>query len=565
MTFAELLDRIGGMGRFQVLHVALLVTPVLLTASHNLLQNFSAAVPDHHCRIRWAGNASKWPANRTQRMSLQEDLLQVAIPQDATGKPEKCRRFVTPRWHLLASNASLNGTPEPMETEPCHDGWIYDQSVFTNTIIMEWDLVCNLRTRRQMAQSIYMGGVLVGALVFGTLADRFGRKAVLSWSYLQMAVAGVCTAFSPSLTAYCVFRFLVGMALSGIVLNCMSLVLEWVPTKVRTVAGTVVGYSATLGQIILPGLAYALPDWRWLQFAASMPFFAFFIYSWWFAESARWLVLSGKVEKAVEVLKKVAQFNGKKDEGEKLTTEVLKSNMQKELALAQTSYTLVSLARTPTVRRISCCISSVWFATSFAYYGLAMDLQNFGFSIYLIQVAFGSIDIPAKLGSAVGMSYIGRRTTQASSVILAGLAILANTFVPQELRTLRTSLAVLGKGCLASSFNCLYLYTGELYPTVIRQTGMGLGSTLARVGGIVAPMVKMTGEYLPYLPPIIYGTAPILSGIAAIFLPETLNMPLPDTIEEVENRNSSERRLPTRGQERVLLQKMDQEVAPGRG
>lgn len=65
---------------------------------------------------------------------------------------------------------------------------------------------------------------------------------------------------------------------------------------------------------------------------------------------------------------------------------------------------------------------------------------------------------------------------------------------------------------------------------------MGMGSTLARVGGIVAPMVRMSGEYFPYLPPLIYGVAPILSGIAAAFLPETLNVPLPDTIEDVESR-----------------------------
>ncbi|XP_048371503.1 solute carrier family 22 member 6-A-like isoform X1 [Sphaerodactylus townsendi] len=559
MTFAELLDRLGGTGRFQVLHVALLVIPVLLTASHNLLQNFSAAIPEHHCQVRLLGNNSHPHTNRTLEPATDEDLLWISIPKDQAGKPDKCRRFVTPQWHLLnSSTADANWTQA--DTEPCHDGWIYDKSIFTNTIVMEWDLVCNLRTRRQMAQSIYMGGVLAGALAFGSLADRFGRKSVLSWSYLQMAVSGLCTAFSPTFTAYCVFRFLVGMALSGIILNCMSLVLEWVPTKVRTVAGTVVGYSATIGQIILPGLAYALPDWRWLQFAASMPFFAFFIYSWWFAESARWLVLSGKPEQAVEVLKKVAEINGKKEEGEKLTTEVLKSNMQKEMALANTSHTFVSLVRTPTVRRISCCISSVWFATSFSYYGLAMDLQNFGFSIYLIQVAFGSIDIPAKLIAAIGMSYIGRRTTQALSVILAGLAILANIFVPHDLQTLRTSLAVLGKGCLASSFNCLYLYTGELFPTVIRQTGMGLGSTLARVGGIVAPMVRITGEYFPYLPPIIYGTAPILSGFAAIFLPETRNVPLPDTIEDVESGRIPEQCI-AKGQENVLLRKVSQEVS----
>lgn len=67
-----------------------------------------------------------------------------------------------------------------------------------------------------------------------------------------------------------------------------------------------------------------------------------------------------------------------------------------------------------------------------------------------------------------------------------------------------------------------------------RQTGMGFGNTMARVGGIVAPLVRMTGEYSPSLPLVIYGAAPIVSGIAACFLPETLDRPLPDTIGDVE-------------------------------
>lgn len=124
-----------------------------------------------------------------------------------------------------------------------------------------------------------------------------------------------------------------------------------------------------------------------------------------------------------------------------------------------------------------------------------MDLQGFGVSIYLIQVIFGAVDLPAKLVGFLVINYLGRRPAQAASLLLAGICILMNAVIPRgEHRNLthpehgpppspipnlsslcspdqtivRTSLAVLGKGCLASSFNCIFLYTGELYPTVIR-------------------------------------------------------------------------------------------------
>lgn len=66
-----------------------------------------------------------------------------------------------------------------------------------------------------------------------------------------------------------------------------------------------------------------------------------------------------------------------------------------------------------------------------AYYGLAMDLQKFGLSIYVVQVLFGVIDIPAMLVATATMIYVGRRATVASFLILAGLMVIANVFVPE--------------------------------------------------------------------------------------------------------------------------------------
>ncbi|NXV76782.1 S22A6 protein, partial [Atlantisia rogersi] len=97
-----------------------------------------------------------------------------------------------------------------------------------------------------------------------------------------------------------------------------------------------------------------------------------------------------------------------------------------------------------------------------------------------------------------------------------------------ELRLLRMALAVVGKGSLAASFNCAYIFSGELFPTVIRQTGMGLGGTMARVGGMVAPLVRMAAEVAPALPLVIYGAAPLVSAGATLLLPETRNVPLPE-------------------------------------
>ncbi|XP_052029215.1 organic anion transporter 3 isoform X2 [Apodemus sylvaticus] len=429
MTFSEILDRVGSMGPFQYLHVTLLALPVLGIANHNLLQIFTATTPVHHCRPPPNASLEPW-----------------VLPLGPNGKPEKCLRFV----HL--PNASLPNDTQGA-TEPCLDGWIYNST--RDTIVTEWDLVCSSNKLKEMAQSIFMAGILVGGPVFGELSDRFGRKPILTWSYLLLAASGSGAAFSPSLPVYIIFRFLCGCSISGISLSTVILNVEWVPTSMRAISSTTIGYCYTIGQFILSGLAYAIPQWRWLQLTTSAPFFFFSLLS--------------------------------------------------------------------------------WFSTGFAYYSLAMGVEEFGVNIYILQIIFGGVDIPAKFITILSISYLGRRITQGFLLLLAGGAILALIFVSSEMQLLRTALAVFGKGCLSGSFSCLFLYTSELYPTVLRQTGMGVSNVWARVGSMIAPLVKITGELQPFIPNVIFGTMALLGGSAAFFLLETLNQPLPETIEDIQN------------------------------
>ncbi|XP_023042142.1 solute carrier family 22 member 6 isoform X3 [Piliocolobus tephrosceles] len=478
MAFNDLLQQVGGVGRFQQIQVTLVVLPLLLMASHNTVQNFTAAIPTHHCRP---------PANA----NLSKDVgLEAWLPRDRQGQPESCLRFTSPQWGPPFPNGTeANGTGA---TEPCTDGWIYDNSTFPSTIVTEWDLVCSHRALRQLAQSLYMVGVLLGAMVFGYLADRLGRRKVLILNYLQTAVSGTCAAFAPNFPIYCAFRLLSGMSLAGIALNCMTLNVEWMPIHTRACVGTLIGYVYSLGQFLLAGVAYAVPYWRHLQLLISVPFFAFFIYSWFFIESARWHSSSGRLDLTLRALQRVARINGKREEGAKLSMEVLRASLQKELTMGKGQASAMELLRCPTLRHLFLCLSMLWFATSFAYYGLVMDLQGFGVSIYLIQVIFGAVDLPAKLVGFLVINSLGRRPAQMAALLLAGICILLNGVVPQDQSIVRTSLAVLGKGCLAASFNCIFLYTGELYPTMIRAV--------------------------------------------TVLLPETLGQPLPDTVQDLESR-----------------------------
>ncbi|XP_062053802.1 organic anion transporter 3 isoform X1 [Lepus europaeus] len=509
MTFSEILDRVGSMGPFQFLHVALLGFPILGMANHNLLQIFTATTPSHHCRPPPNASAGPW-----------------VLPVNQNGQTERCLRFVHP------PNASLPNDTQGA-TEPCLDGWVYNST--RDTIVTEWDLVCSSNKLKEMAQSIFMAGILIGGIVLGDLSDRFGRKPILTCCYLLLAASGSGAAFSPTLPIYMVFRFLCGFSISGIILSTVILNVEWVPTKMRAITSTAIGYCYTTGQFVLPGLAYAIPQWRWLQLTVSVPYFIFSLLSWWIPESIRWMVLAGKSSKALKVLRRVANFNGKKEEGEKLSLEELKLSLQKDSSLAKAKYSTADLFRTPILRRVTLCLSLAWFATGFAYYSLAMGVEEFGVNIYILQMIFGGVDIPAKFITILSLSYLGRHITQGAALLLAGAAILSLIFVPMDMSLLRTILAVFGKGCLSGSFSCLFLYTSELFPTVIRQTGMGVSNVWARVGSMISPLVKITGEIQPFIPNIIYGTVALLGGSAALFLPETLNKPLPETLEDMEN------------------------------
>ncbi|XP_073904737.1 solute carrier family 22 member 11 isoform X6 [Castor canadensis] len=336
MAFEELLERAGGVGRFQVLQVFTLLLPAVLTPCHLLLENFSAAIPGHRCWVHILDNGSQVLTNLTH-----EAFLAVSIPPGPNQQPHHCLRFQEPQWQLLDPNATAANWSEAA-TEPCMDGWVYDRSTFTSTVVttlscllFQWDLVCSSQRLKPMGQSIFMAGILAGAFIWGLLSYRIGRKPMLSWCCLQMAVSSTGAIFAPNFLIYCGLRFLSAFGLAGIIMTQGTLMAEWTTTHRRAVALTILGCTYSTGQMALAGLAFALRDWRDLQLVVSVPLLAISLISWWLPESARWLIITGKVDQALRELKKVAKINGHKEAKKTLTTEVVMASMEEEMASAK--------------------------------------------------------------------------------------------------------------------------------------------------------------------------------------------------------------------------------------
>ncbi|XP_034544527.1 solute carrier family 22 member 7-like [Notolabrus celidotus] len=526
MKFENMLVEVNGFGKFQLRLILLVVIPRLTLPFHFLLNNFIAAIPSHHCDISSLDDGGIF------KNLSQADRLVVSIPLQKDGTPSSCQMFAEPQYHLLLNSSNISELP----TVPCQNGWVYDNSTFKSTVTSDWDLVCEKRGVNRATATIYFMGVMVGAAVFGFLSDRFGRKTMLLVSYIATIIFGYASIFSYNFAMFAVMRFCTGVGICGISLITIVLSIEWVDIKHRTAVGILLSIDWSFGTSALSAIAYLVRDWRYLTAIATSPLFLAIATWWWLPESARWLISNGKVQRAHFYLNKCAQMNGREQFMADLKPEVLSEIILLENDKRKYSY--LDLFRTPRMRRVALLTSTVWFGVACTYYGISLNVTGFGLDIYLTQLIFGLSEVPAKLFIFFTLDIIGRRLNQAGTLIMAGLCILCNMFIPLDIGSMRTAVAALGKMFAEAAFTTLYLYTTELFPTVMRQNGLGYCSLISRLGVSAAPLLIALDQVWYHLPSTIFGLVAFVCGLATFCLSETKNVRLPETIEDVEQKRT---------------------------
>nr|XP_048280033.1 solute carrier family 22 member 14 isoform X2 [Myodes glareolus] len=503
---ASVLDAVGEFGTFQWRLVALTFIPYVLLSFFMFSDSFVLTSQRPYCNTSWILKVGP-------NLSVAEQL-NLTLPRAPNGSFLTCLMYIPVPWDLDSIvHFGLN------YTETCRYGWIYPYAK-RRSLINEFDLVCGNEPNKENMQTVFLAGVLTGSLFFGFLSDKIGRYPVFLMSMAGLLVFGFGTAFVNTFYQYLFFRFTAAQAAVGYVIS-----------------------SVSLGIIFLSGAATRVFHWRLVFLLAGAPMFPIISNIWVVRESPRWLMVKGKVDKVKKVLCYAAEVN-KMDIPLNLLNELQVSGKKVKKVSILDFYTNQHLLKVVLV------MACVWFVISYIYFTMNLKLKDCGIETYLRQIIPGILEVPARLYCILLLENLGRKCSLFVNLILSTISCFFLLFLPQELKSTKLLMLVLGHFNMAASVTVLFIYTCELLPTVLRSTGLGMVSLASSAGAITA--LAVYNHIKTQLPIFFCCLSCIVALCFSSLVPETGNQPFRDSIEY----SSSNQR------ESIDSKRKSQDVAP---
>ena len=522
MHFDDLLKTLGELGLYQKTRLFLICLVGIVCAFHAMNMVFVGAKPKFKCSPPSINVTDSTYGNVTEREI--HNFLQTAGNCDIYDGKETTKLLLSKNYTLEKLTLG-NITVSSMKCEK----WDYSEEVYGPTIVTQFDLVCTKDWLRSTSKTLYFFGRLVGAVVFGQLSDTFGRKPTLFMCLLLLLVAGCVASAAPNFYVFIPFYILQGAAQTGLFLVTFTLGTELVGPSYRLFAGFLVQSFYSIGYMTLAGVAYALRDWRYIELAITLPVILFVPYIWFLPESVRWLLSKDRVEQAREIIRKVADTN-KVDISEEMLEDLTKAEEKTDTDNSSKKYTIIDLCR-PAMLLLSLNVWFNWLVNAMLYYGLSLGTDNLGGDPYINFCIAGAVEIPAYILCMIILNPLGRKKPLFAMMVIGGVACIASGFIDNI--PLKITFAMIGKFCITATYAIIYLMAAEVFPTVVRNIGMGVSSMCARIGGMLAPQILELSRFWGPLPLILFGGFAILSGGLALYLPETSGKPLPQTMEDV--------------------------------
>jgi MFS family permease len=364
------------------------------------------------------------------------------------------------------------------------------------------------------SNSAYLVGAVLGALGFGWLTDRIGRRKLFFITLALYLTATAATALSWSVASYALFRFLTGAGIGGEYTAINSTIQELVPARYRGWTDLGINGSFWIGAavgaasaIVLLDPAFIGPDlgWRLAYLTGACLGLVVFVMRMWIPESPRWLMIHGQPERAQAIVADIersvigyAQEEGQQDaQGQpRRVWPKVKLKMRDHTPLREVVRTLLSTYRQRTLVGLSLMIAQAFFYNAIfftfalvltGFYGIASNEVGW----YILPFAAGNFLGPLMLGRL--FDTLGRRTMITFTYGISGvlLALSGYLFSIGVLSAQSQTIAWMVIFFFASpAASAAYLTVSESFPLEVRALAIALFYAVGTgIGGVIGPVL----------------------------------------------------------------------------
>jgi AAHS family benzoate transporter-like MFS transporter len=355
-------------------------------------------------------------------------------------------------------------------------------------LMQEWGLSA---VQAGLLASTALFGMMFGAMSFGTLSDKLGRKKTIMICVAIFSGFTFLGAFASSPVEFGILRFLAGLGIGGVMPNVVALMTEYAPKRIRSTLVAVMfsGYAiGGMASALLGAWLVADHGWKIMFFIAGIPFVALPIIWKFLPESLMFLTKKGETAQVAEIVKKISHEQKLNAETRFVLNDVIAGDEAPLRALFQQGRMFSTLM-----------FWVAFFMCLLMVYALGSWLPKLmiqaGYSLGASMLFLFALNIGGMVGAIGGGALADRFHLKPVLSIMFTVGALALILLgfnsPQAV--LYTLIAVAGAATIGSQI-LLYTFVAQFYPTAVRSTGMGWASGIGRIGAIVGPI--LTGALL---------------------------------------------------------------------
>lgn len=528
-TFDDILPYVGEAGRYQWLLFVILLPFTFVYAFLYFAQFFITLVPEEHwCKIPELDTLNITADEMTSLWLPRADENEVRANNIQFSR---CKMYIVDYKDILLSGNVTQADPS-WPKGPCQNGWHFNQTMIPYlSIAAELEWVCENTYLGSAAQSAFFVGSIVGGLIFGYIADHYGRIPALVSCNAVGFFASIATAFCNSFVSFAICRLIVGTSFDNCFNILFIIVIEYVGPKYRTLVANMsfgIYFAAAAG--LLPWIAYWIADWRTLSVVTAVPLVTAFLGPWIVPESARWYITVGKVDKSIEMLKKFEKVNKKTvkqevyDEYEKSCISMMQNDKK------HNKYTVLDLFKLPRLGRITVMLIIYWLLIILVFDGHVWNMKLLHPDVFTSFSLASMTELPAAILLALFLDKWGRRWMGFFSMLICGIFSFIAIVMPEGPATV--AMAILARLGVNIAANIGFQYAAEMLPTVVRAQGVSLIHIIGYFAHIIGPYVIYLADIAEELPLISLGVLSLIDALLTLGLPETLDQDLPESLEE---------------------------------